>query len=60
MSFVEAEYRAMSKAVSEVTWMHMLLLDLGVSCFSSIPLFCDSQAAIHIAKNPVFDERTKC
>lgn len=50
MSFVEAEYRAMSKAVSEVTWMHMLLLDLGVSCFSSIPLFCDSQAAIHIAK----------
>ncbi|XP_019238389.1 PREDICTED: uncharacterized protein LOC109218475 [Nicotiana attenuata] len=59
MSSAEAEYRAMSKAVSEVTWMHRLLLDLGVSCSSAIPLSCDSQVAIHIAKNPIFHERTK-
>lgn len=36
-----------------------LLSDLGVSGFSPIPLFCDNQAAIHIAKNPVFHERAK-
>ncbi|XP_019229989.1 PREDICTED: uncharacterized protein LOC109210959 [Nicotiana attenuata] len=59
MSSVEVEYRAMSKAVSEVTWLHMLLLDLGVPCSSVIPLFCDRQVAIHIAKNLVFHEHTK-
>lgn len=59
MSSVGAEYRAMSKAVSELTWLHRLLLDLGVNCPSSIPLFCDSYATIHVAKNRVFHERTK-
>nr|XP_016515974.1 PREDICTED: uncharacterized mitochondrial protein AtMg00810-like [Nicotiana tabacum] len=58
ISSVEAEYRAMSKVVGKLTCLHRLLLDLGVSC-PYVPLFCDSHAAIHIAKNPVFHERTK-
>ncbi|XP_019242575.1 PREDICTED: uncharacterized protein LOC109222711, partial [Nicotiana attenuata] len=59
MSSAEAKYRAMSKGVAELTWLSRLLTDLGFPCYSSIPLFCDSQAAIHIARNPVFNERTK-
>lgn len=59
MSSAKAECRAMSKFVTELAWMSRLLSDLGLHSYSPISLFCDSHAAIHIAKNPVFHERTK-
>ncbi|XP_070021116.1 uncharacterized mitochondrial protein AtMg00810-like [Nicotiana sylvestris] len=59
MSSAEAKYKAMSKAVTELAWLSRLLSDLGLQSSSPIPLFCDSQATIHISKNPVFHERTK-
>ncbi|XP_070031713.1 secreted RxLR effector protein 161-like [Nicotiana tomentosiformis] len=59
LSSVEAEYKAMSKAAAEVTWISRLLGDFGVSCSSLVPLFCDNQAALHIARNHVFHERNK-
>lgn len=55
----EAEYRAMSAAASEVTWMVRLLEELGVKQLNPVMLHCDNQSAIHIAKNPVYHERTK-
>ena len=55
----EAEYRAMSAAASEVTWLVKLLEELGVTDLKPITLHCDNQSALHIAKNPVFHERTK-
>ncbi|XP_074364966.1 uncharacterized protein LOC141706032 [Apium graveolens] len=55
----EAEYRAMAAATSEVTWVVQLLQELGVNHLSPVTLFCDYQSALHIAKNPVFHERTK-
>ncbi|KAK8918961.1 hypothetical protein KSP39_PZI021675 [Platanthera zijinensis] len=58
-SSAEAEYRAMTSVVSELTWLEGLLTDPGVKLPSPALLLCDSQAAIHIAKNPVFHERTK-
>ncbi|XP_048502878.1 uncharacterized mitochondrial protein AtMg00810-like [Beta vulgaris subsp. vulgaris] len=55
----EAEYRAMAQAASEVTWMVRLLEELGVSSLKLVVLHCDNQSALHIAKNPIFHERTK-
>ncbi|XP_070026049.1 uncharacterized mitochondrial protein AtMg00810-like [Nicotiana sylvestris] len=58
VSSSKAEYRAMRKVVAELAWLSHLLSYLGLHS-SLIPLFWDSQAAIHIAKNLVFYDRTK-
>ena len=49
----------MSQAVSEVTWIVRLLEELGVSSLKPVTRYCDNISAIHIGKNPVFQERTK-
>ncbi|KAL8089718.1 hypothetical protein AgCh_039270 [Apium graveolens] len=58
-SSAEAEYRAMASAAAEVTWVVCLLQELGVSGLKPVQLHCDNQSALHIARNPVFHERTK-
>ncbi|XP_035836808.1 secreted RxLR effector protein 161-like [Helianthus annuus] len=58
-SSAEAEYRAMASTVSEVIWLRWLLHELNVQQTGPTTLFCDNQAARHIANNPVFHERTK-
>ncbi|KAI3516445.1 hypothetical protein L1887_15360 [Cichorium endivia] len=58
-SSAEAEYRAMASTVSEILWMRWLLQELCAPCHGPTQLFCDNQAARHIANNPVFHERTK-
>ncbi|XP_016511295.2 uncharacterized protein LOC107828489 [Nicotiana tabacum] len=59
LSSVEAEYCALNKLVAELTWLTLLLADLGVVGVTPIFVFCDNQSALHIASNPVFHERTK-
>ncbi|KAJ9561136.1 LOW QUALITY PROTEIN: hypothetical protein OSB04_006296 [Centaurea solstitialis] len=58
-SSAEAEYRAIATTVSKILWMRWLLKDLTVDLQNATPLYCDNQAARHIANNPVFHERTK-
>ena len=54
----EAEYMAVTEAVKEAIWLQSLLEDLGVGQ-KHITVHCDSQSAIHLAKNQVFHARTK-
>jgi hypothetical protein len=49
----------MRKLTSELTWLKALLKDLGFEQDHPITMHCDNQAAIHIASNSVFHERTK-
>lgn len=58
-SSAEAEYRSMAATTCELKWMKGLFRAFGFTHDRPMHLFCDSRAAIHIAKNPVFYERTK-
>ncbi|GJW67745.1 pentatricopeptide repeat-containing protein [Tanacetum coccineum] len=55
----EVEYRAIAFIVSEIICVRWLLSELHVHNPLATPLFCNNQAARHIANNPIFHERTK-
>ena len=58
-SSMEAEYRAMSAACSEIVWLRGLLSELGFPPTNPTPLHGDNTSAIQTAANPVYHERTK-
>ena len=58
-SSVEAKYRAMANMTCELIWFTALLRDFGIQNKEPTTLFCNNEAAIHIAANPVFHERMK-
>lgn len=58
-SSAEAEYGAMVQTCCKIIWILSVLADLRVSGLKPVALHCDNQAAIQIASNPVFHERTK-
>jgi len=45
--------------VAELSWITRLLAEFNVASITPVPVHCDNQAAIYIARNPVFHERIK-
>ncbi|KAL2337544.1 hypothetical protein Fmac_011990 [Flemingia macrophylla] len=58
-SSVEAEYRSMAMITCELMWIKQLLQELRFCEVEQMKLYRDNQAALHIASNPVFHDRTK-
>ena len=53
-SNAKAEYRAMAHIACQLIWVHSLITEFGFQHNKPIPMYCDNQAAIFIANNPVF------
>jgi len=58
LSTTEAEYMAATEACKEAIWIQRLMEELGHKK-QKIVVYCDSQSALHIARNPAFHSRTK-
>ena len=58
-SSAKSEYRAMTWSVCEIMWIRQLLMKVGIETLVPAKLWCDNQAAMHVASNPIFHEHTK-
>jgi hypothetical protein len=58
LSTTEAEYVATIEASKEMIWLQRFMEELGKKQEKS-RLYCDSQSAIHLAKNSTFHSNTK-
>lgn len=59
LSSAEAEYMALSVAVTEVLWLRRLLVDLGVKIDEPTVIFEDNQACIRVAEDDKKMKRLK-
>jgi hypothetical protein len=61
LSSMEAEYISACEAVKEAVWLKEFLTTLKIvkSVESPITVFCDNQAAIKVAKDPRFHNKSK-
>lgn len=57
--FIKAEYRSMATTICETPSLSYTLAHLQITTTLFVLLWFDNQAAIHIAANPVFHERTE-
>ena len=58
-SSTEAEYKALTAAAQELTWLSALLKDLNVSQFCPTLLHCDNLSSVYLSANPALHNRSK-
>ncbi|KAK9152086.1 hypothetical protein Syun_010395 [Stephania yunnanensis] len=58
LSTTEAEYIASTHACKEAIWLKRLLGEFKLNQ-DQFSVYCDSQSALHLARNPAFHSRTK-
>ena len=57
-SNAEAKYRTMAQTTCELIWVRQIL-EIEFSNTYPMKLWCDNEAAMHIASNPIYRKRTK-
>ena len=58
-SSTEAKYRALANCTTDLSWVRMILKDLGIFLCSPPTIWCDNLSALALASNLVFHARTK-
>lgn len=58
LSTTESEYIATTEVCKEMLWMQRFLKELGLKQDDYV-VYCDSQSAIHLCKNPSFHSKSK-
>jgi len=58
-SSLEAEYRVLAEVTKEAMWVWNLFEEIKFPIMRPITIFCDNQSCIKMAKNPLFQGRTK-
>ncbi|KAE8733447.1 Protein SCO1-like protein 1 [Hibiscus syriacus] len=58
-STMEAEYKSIVDAAAEVTWMNVVLADLGEVSGTTLTVWCDNSGAIAMSANPVYHAQSK-
>ena len=58
-STMEAEYIATSEVAKEAFWYKKFAADLGVMSSDAIPLYCDNNGTIALAKEPRSHQKFK-
>ncbi|GKC53730.1 ribonuclease H-like domain-containing protein [Tanacetum coccineum] len=55
----EAEYRGVTNAVAETSWIRILLRELHTPLFTATLVYYDNVSAVYMSANPVQHQRTK-
>ncbi|GJT36124.1 ribonuclease H-like domain-containing protein [Tanacetum coccineum] len=55
---VEAEYRGVTNAVAEKSWICNLLRELHTPLFTATLVYCDNVNAVYVSANPMQHQRT--
>ena len=53
-SSAKLEFQAMAQSVCDIMWIRQLLMEVSIETSVPTKLWCDNQAAMHIASNPIF------
>ncbi|XP_040956086.1 probable leucine-rich repeat receptor-like protein kinase At1g35710 [Gossypium hirsutum] len=58
-STAEVEYVAAANVVNQAIWLRKILADLNLQQREATEIYCNNKSAVAIAKNPIFNDRTK-
>lgn len=56
---IESKYKAITKGPVEISWLWMLLIELGIALASPPMLWCDNLGASYLSANPIFHARVE-